>query len=517
MSRETAGGPTGNRALNAMPPGGDGTIVSQRAFLLLTAVLLTARFATLSILPLLDPSEARYALVARDMLEGGDFVTPMIWANGEHVPFFSKPPLAFWLQAASMSALEQVELAARLPSFLAAVAMLFVIGWLLRRRFGPDLRRSAVLILLSMPLFFLSAGIGLTDMILCLAVGGALFSHYAFTCEADPARRRRQSLLTFAFLGMGMLTKGPVALVQFGLPVLLWTIWNRRGRDFTEQAWWPGLLVFALPWVPWFLLTERANPGFLAYFFVTENFLRYLSPDFPDPYGGGHAFPFGTAILFFLLAALPWLVLLGWRMREPGARVQVRRAVAAEDLRFFWWAVLANVAFLSFSRHILGTYLLPVLPATAVLLAAAFAGLDGSLARVTRAATALVALYTVAIVAASPVVRDHWSNERLVARATAFQQERGAGGRLVFVEKRPFSARFYGTLELDYVPWNAGNEHYRWYLEPGNGHLLVIPEKFLSRMRPYVTDRLRLVDRFGAFSLWEPIPPPAGAQSTSEP
>ncbi len=76
----------------------DGPAVRNR-FLLLLLGLLGLRLATLPILPILDPSESRYAVVARDMLHSGDFVTPMIWASGEYIPFFSKPPLLFWLEA----------------------------------------------------------------------------------------------------------------------------------------------------------------------------------------------------------------------------------------------------------------------------------------------------------------------------------------------------------------------------------------------------------------------------------
>ncbi len=482
--------------------------MSQRTFLLLIAGLVAIRFATLSVLPVLDPSEARYAVVSRDMLQSGDFVTPMIWANGEYIPFFSKPPLLFWLQAGSMSALGVSELAARIPSFLAALATLTLTWFLLRRLLSPDVLRGALLILLSSPLFFLSAGIGLTDMLLCLAVGGAFFSHYAFTRETDSARARRFSLATFALLGIGMITKGPIALVQFGLPTFLWSLWRGRLRDLARQAWWPGLLIFALAWVPWFTLTERANPGFLEYFFVNENFLRFVASEYGDRYGGGHKFPPGAAIVFFLIACLPWLALLAWRVRDRDARVRVWERLRSEDLQFFAIAVGANIAFLSFSRHILGTYVLPVLPAAAVLLAAAFASIGIGLAQQARIAASLVVLYSFAIVIGLPMIAEGWSSQDIVQRAVAFQKERGAEGRLVFVEKRPFSARFYAsTSVIDHIPWDAGNEHYWWYLDPPNGHLMILRDTHLAILDPYVTDRIQLVEKAGRYSIWEPVLP----------
>ncbi|MDG2305459.1 MAG: glycosyltransferase family 39 protein [Candidatus Binatia bacterium] len=481
--------------------------MSQRTFVIFVLGLLGMRFATLPLLPALDPSEARYAVVARDMLQSGDFVTPMIWANGEYTPFFSKPPLLFWLQAGTMAALGVTELAARLPPFLASVCVLLVTWFTLRRYVASEVLRGSLLVLTSSPLFFLSAGIGLTDMLLCLSVGGALFSHYAFTREDDPVRARRWSLVTFALLGIGMLTKGPIALVEFGLPALAWSAWNRRLDDLARQAWWPGLLVFLLLWVPWFALTERANAGFLEYFFVNENFLRFFASEYGDRYGGGHKFPPGAAIVFFLLAFLPWLVLLAWHLRAPDARRLAKQRLGRSDLQFLGFAVVGNILFLSFSRHILGTYVLPVLPAAAVLLAAIFASLGLSAARQGRIAVGLVVVYSLAMILGMPLIEGGWSSQTILARAEAFQAERGAEGRIVFVEKRPFSARFYGGPNIDQIPWDAGNEHYEWYLDPPNGHLMILRRHHPDIVDPYVTDRLRRVEEIGRYTIWEPIEP----------
>lgn len=482
--------------------------MSQRKFLFLIAGLIGLRFATLPVLPLLDPSESRYALVSRDMLQSGDFVTPMIWANGEHIPFFSKPPLLFWLTAGSMQALGESEFAVRIPPFLAALAVLGMMWALLRRLFAPDVLRSALLILVSFPLFYLCAGIGLTDMLLCLAVSGALFSHYGFTRTDDPSEARTLSLMTFALLGVGMLAKGPVALVQFGIPTFLWAAWHRRWTDFSGQAWWPGLLVFAALWIPWFALTEQANPGFLEYFFLNENLLRFVASEYGDRYGGGHKFPPGAAIVFLLLACLPWFAFLGWRMRDAPTRSLVWERLRNDDLQFLTLAVVTNILFLSLSRHILGTYVLPFLPAAAVLFAAAFAASGVGIDRQARIAVGLVVVYSVAVFAALPIIRGRWSSQTVIESAAAFQKQRGASGRLVFVDKRPFSARFYGSeFVLDQIPWDAGNEHYWWYLEPPNGHLIILQTKYLDRLDPYVTDRMRHILDVGRYALWEPVLP----------
>jgi hypothetical protein len=105
-------------------------------------------------------------------------------------------------------------------------------------------------------------------------------------------------------------------------------------------------------------------------------------------------------------------------------------------------------------------------------------------------------------------VRTRWSSELVLERAEAFQKERGAKGRIVFVEKQPFSARFYGGPEVDHIPWDAGNEHYWWYLVPENGHVMILRTRHPRILDPYVTDRLRLVEEDGRYSIWEPVAPP---------
>ena len=469
-------------------------------------LLVGVRWATLPVLPVLDPSESRYAVVARDMLQSGDYLTPMVWANGEYVPFFSKPPLLFWLQAAAMSVGGVTEVAARMPPFLASLGVLLLTGWIATRVLSRELVAPTLLVLVSSPLFFLCAGLGLTDMLLCFSVSGALFSHLAFTRATDEDERRRWSLLSFLLLGVGMLAKGPVAVVQFGLPAFAWAAWRGRWTDLTGQAWWPGVVLFALPWVPWFLLLEREHPGFLQYFLVNENVLRFSAAEYGDRYGGGHKqFP-GMAIVFLVLAMLPWFAVLGWRARSATVRARVWECVRREDLGFLVVAVGSNVAFLSFSRHLLGTYVLPVVPAGAVLLAAALAAAGLRPRRIGEIAVVLVVAYAGATFAALPIIDGRWSANGLMAEARVFQADRGAKGRIVFVEKRPFSARFYQRESVvDQIPYDAGEEHFRWYLDPQNGHALILREKHLQLLDASVTDRLRRVRDVGRFSIWEPV------------
>ena len=490
----------------------DGALLKPGTFLAVLLGLIALRAATLDWLPVVDPSEARYALVGRDMAVSGDWVTPMIWENGQYIPFFSKPPLLFWIQAAFMRAVDMSAFAARLPSFLGAVAVLFSCWFFLRKTLPTPILQGALLILLSSPLFFIVAGLALTDMLLCLTVTGALFSHYAFTLEQEPRRARSKSLATFAFLGFGMLAKGPVALALFGLPALAWAIWQKNLGHFTKQAWVLGVLLFAAIAAPWYALAERANPGFLEYFLLNENLLRFTASDFGDRYGAGHRYPRGMALLFFLLAMLPWVVVLAVRLRTSEARRSAREAVKQPDIQYFLVSLGGILLFLGLSRHILGTYVLPAMPAAAIVGAALLLHLGVSLNHQARIAAALAIFYTLAILLALPIVRGHRSSEEIARIANGFQEARGADGFLMFVGHRPFSARFYAGEKGGYLSWDASNEEYRWHLEPGNGTLFIFQKKHVASLDEYVRLRIREIGDSGSYSLWEPTLPPEESQ-----
>src|SRR5690606_22195895 len=87
----------------------------ERLLIVLILSVLIARLATMAALPLMDTTEARYALSALKMAAMGDWVTP--WAD-DGVPFWGKPPLSFWLTAASFRLFGVSEFTARLPHFI---------------------------------------------------------------------------------------------------------------------------------------------------------------------------------------------------------------------------------------------------------------------------------------------------------------------------------------------------------------------------------------------------------------
>ena len=261
-------------------------------------------------LPLIDPSEGRYATIAQKMAETGDYVTPLILKDGEWIPFLGKPPLYFWVLSASINIFGVNEFAVRMPGIIASTALLFLMFWVIKRYKDEESAYLSVLITGTSGLFFIVSTTILADVVMTLFAIGALFLYYGFLNETGKRMRYMLSLAVFAFLGLAFLCKGPVALVIFGLPVFLWTLVNNQWHTLKYHAWISGMALFLLITTPWFYFASKIHPDFLEYFFVNENFKRFVSSDYGDRYGTGHQYPHGMSALFFGGGSLPWLLLL---------------------------------------------------------------------------------------------------------------------------------------------------------------------------------------------------------------
>ena len=314
-------------------------------------LILLLRIVTLAHLPILDPSESRYAVIGAIMANDGDFITPKVYQDGKIVPFFSKPPLHFWLEAGCVKLFGNNELAFRLPSFLSAMWMLLLTAAIGMRVLKRERVIVSMIVLLTNYLFFFLAGVVLVDMTLSAAITGVMTSFYLGCHKRD----RLWGYLLFVFLGIGFLTKGPIAAVFPGFAITLWLSMTRNWAELKNLPWLRGSAIFLALTVPVFLLEEYSNPGFLKYFFLNENLLRYLVKDYGDRFGSGHRYPYGSSWFFLLAGFLPWSLLL------VPLLISARKRGRLSDptlLYFLCWGVAPAVV-LTFARQLLGTYLLP--------------------------------------------------------------------------------------------------------------------------------------------------------------
>lgn len=352
----------------------------RRALLALCILFAALLFVELPGSWLIGPDEARYAEIPREMLATGDFVTPRL--DGAH--YFEKPPLLYWLNAASIAAFGENAFAARLPTRLAALGTAALVAVELDAAGLPNLGLWAALILLSAPLSWALGRYNLTDGVLTFALTGAFLALRRILLTRDGEAPARGALVVLgAAAALAVLTKGLIGVVLPALVALAWMTATGRWRRLGEILWSPAPLVFLAVAGPWFVLVQHANPAFARIFFVREHLARFAT---------GEAHRSGPALYFvgaFLVGFLPWTVAVP---RAAAGLRDVWRARAREhaDTLFFvlWFAVI--LVFFSISRSKLLPYILPALPAAAVLAARALANAGSAWTRALVAHAVLV-------------------------------------------------------------------------------------------------------------------------------
>ena len=286
---------------------------------LLAAVLavMGLRLAMLGWPAVSDTTESRHAVIAMRMAETGDWVhpsrrfpRPLDAVLGQT----AAPVLADGRVVSPLRRLRMERSAARLPRGGSPCS---VITFAFARRFwSREAAAASTVVLASSLLFFGLAGSVTLDVTLAASSAAAMAAFACFAAAQDVRVRRWWGIAFAAALALGMLIKGPIAVAFAVLSVLAWVAIGRRWSLLATYPWVSGLAVFLAGTAPWYLLAERATPGFLRYFFVNEHILRYISHDYGDLYGSGHTQPFG-AVWLMLLAGGP---ALDGRARPGGGR-----------------------------------------------------------------------------------------------------------------------------------------------------------------------------------------------------
>ena len=263
--------------------------------------------------------------------------------------------------------------------------------------------------------------------------------------------------------------------------------------------------------VPWYWAAEHASPGFLDYFLVGEHWKRFVEPGWTgDLYGTAHARPHGMIWLFWIASGLPWsLLALGWVTRTALVRRDdARRLVADPWLAYLTLWALAPMLFFTVSGNVLATYVLPGLPAFALLLGELWrppAGAPGALRPAVRVVIAGALLLPVVIVAVSVTQHrrfdDELSHEELVE---LYHARRGSPAeRLVYVGQRPPSAEFYARGKALKVPDAAALAP---YLDDANADFFVLRAKDLDALPAATRARLAPLGEFGEYRLFRELP-----------
>jgi 4-amino-4-deoxy-L-arabinose transferase-like glycosyltransferase len=448
---------------------------------ILIGLLLLARLVGMAAAPLMDTTEARYGEISRKMAELNDWITP--WFDSG-VPYWGKPPLAFWVTALSFKLFGVNEFSARLPHLAISLLVAGLIVWLAARR-NRDTALPTLALMSGSFLFFVSAGAVMTDIELDLGTTLAMAGFWlALEGTGGPDSKPDQrsvwtaGALFFGGLILGLLAKGPVALVLCGAPLFVWTAYHHRWSDvWRNLPWIGGGVITLLVAMPWYWIAERHTPGFLEYFLIGEHWHRFVTPGWNgDLYGHAHIFPFGAIWAFAFVDTLPWSILLPlaawhWRRVSMAKPAEAPADPVSTDERAWQsylliWTI-TPLLFFTAARNVIFTYVLPGLPAAAIMAGDWIARQRRSGRNTDNwlsaglAATLLVACSVAIVDVSQPDKMQHKSVKNMLA---AYDQTRShpvpiaalnakdgtltpSDAPLIFVAFRPFSAEFYSHGE----------------------------------------------------------------------
>jgi 4-amino-4-deoxy-L-arabinose transferase-like glycosyltransferase len=370
-------------------------------YLGLAALVAAVWLATLANRPLFNPDEGRYAEIPREMLSGGDWVIPHL--NG--LDYIEKPPLQYWATATMYRWFGLSELSARLYTALTALGTVALVGLLGARLAGREAGWRAAAVAAGMVMMIVLGQVVTLDMSLTFYMTASMTGFVL--AQESGERGSRWMLMAWIGAALGLLTKG---LVAAAIPAAVLVIYSLFSRDFApwrklNLSW--GLPAFLIITVPWHWLAALRRDDFLQFFFVHEHLARYLTPSADRRESWWF---FG---MVFLIGTVPWTVpalrvmVTGWRGggRSHGAGTPT----PFRPTFFLWLWVLFVCVFFSLSDSKLMPYILPAMPALAVLIAVQPIGslkrdflLTAILTVLAGVALGVASFYSLSLVPASP-------------------------------------------------------------------------------------------------------------------
>jgi 4-amino-4-deoxy-L-arabinose transferase-like glycosyltransferase len=497
-------------------------------------------FYGLSQFGLIGADEPRYAQVAREMLQRGDWITPVLGGQ----PWLEKPPLYYWQAMLAYRIFGVSDWAARLPSALDATFLVLAVYFFLRR-FRRGVELDGALIAASCTGIVGYARAASMDMALAAAFTIAMLAWWAWR----ESGKRIYLAEFYSFMALGMLAKGPVAPFLAFLVIVVYAAAVGELRLVLKTLWLPGIFLFCAVALPWYFAVQARNPQFFREFILEHNLGRFSRNLYH------HTQPFWYYLPVTALALVPWTIFTIASMRRPmqtwwakRTSPDASRADLESQLGVFdcCWLVVP-VLFFSISQSKLPGYILPAVPAVALLLA------DYLRRNLTQSETAPAAKWLAvlhALLAAAPIVpalliaylvtqhRLPGGQPMLVALAIAFVLCAGIALTLVrktglrmlrFVTLIPVVLTVWIVLKLGSVPLDqalsarplaqeiAGIEthplplavyhipreleygltfyrnhltfNYNWGSVPPEDHLLVAPENSQAEIAKLVTGR----------------------------
>ncbi|MES2534352.1 MAG: glycosyltransferase family 39 protein [Pseudomonadota bacterium] len=363
----------------------------------LLVVFLTVWFYGLGARILVPTDEARYAEMAREMVTTNDWITPRL--NG--IKYFEKPPLQNWMNALTFKFFGLGEWQARLWTGLCGLLGVALVAHAGRKVFNARVGFTAALVLGSSFFWAAMGHLNSLDMGLAAMMTLALCALLlAQRHDVDVQERRNWMLACWAGMALAVMSKGLIGVVLPGAVLVLYTLVARDWALWKRLHAGLGMLVFFAITTPWFVLVSMQNPEFAHFFFIHEHFQRFTSKIHHRVGPWHYFFP------ILVLGIFPWLGILGQSL-WGGRRDEPRAAQGFQPKKLLLvWSVFIFV-FFSMSGSKLPSYILPIFPALALLIACHLEKASHNALRLSAGLLALVSAVGLACVSRVPGMADN--------------------------------------------------------------------------------------------------------------
>ena len=318
---------------------------------LVPLIFLIVYLVPLGMRDLWAPDEPRYAEIAREMVESGNWIVPKF----NDLRYFEKPIMGHWLNATSQLIFGENNFAARFVSVLSTAGSSFFLFLLVSRFYNRQQAWIAVGIFTSLFLVSMVGTYAILDSILNLWLSASLTMFLLASEALTSLKRLGYYTLAGLFCGLAFLTKGFLALALPVLVVIPYVLWHKK---FKQLACWGGWVIFVavLISLPWAISIHMAEPDFWHYFFWVEHIKRFSAEN------AQHAAPFWYYLPLLLIVTIPWVFLI------PSALNSLRNQWQNPLLSFSIIWFFLPLIFFSIAKGKLPTYILPCMMPLAIII-----------------------------------------------------------------------------------------------------------------------------------------------------
>ena len=337
--------------------------------------------------PFADPDEGRYVEIPREMVVTGDYVTPRL--NG--LKYFEKPPLIYWLQAATIKTVGIGEYSMRFwIAFFAVLGCLSVyfVGLACK---SVTLGLLSTGILATNLLYYAHSRIIILDLAVSVLMSGVLWCFFLAFVRKRERPSKKLVVSMYALAALACLTKGLIGIILPGFVGFLWICFTNNWKKVKDIISVPGILIFLVIFLPWHIAVCMRNADFFHFYFVVEHFLRYTT-QLHSRYQPAWFF-----VPIIIAGLLPWTGFSLVALKESAKNI-IKKADNDEDIFLLCW-ILGIFGFFSFSNSKLVPYILPIVPPIAFLTAKMITKINAADRNFKIGAWLNIAIFALAIIA----------------------------------------------------------------------------------------------------------------------